>query len=47
MNSCEYYQELISSLVDGEISQEENEALKLFSNNREQIITALKNNKFK
>lgn len=32
MNSCEYYQELISSLVDGEISQEENEALMLHLN---------------
>ncbi len=27
MNSCEYYQELISRLVDGEISREEHEAL--------------------
>ena len=27
MNSCEFYQELISSMVDGEISREEHEAL--------------------
>ena len=27
MNSCAYYQELISTLVDGEISREEHEAL--------------------
>ena len=32
MNSCEYYQELISSLVDGELSDEENEALMLHLN---------------
>ena len=27
MNSCDYYQELISSLIDGEISHDEHEAL--------------------
>ena len=27
MNSCEHYQELISRLVDGELSREEHEAL--------------------
>ena len=32
MNSCAYYQELISSLVDGELSEEENEALMLHLN---------------
>ena len=32
MNSCAYYQELISSLVDGELSDEENEALMLHLN---------------
>ena len=32
MNSCTYYQELISSLVDGELSDEENEALMLHLN---------------
>lgn len=32
MNSCTYYQELISSLVDGELSDEENEALMLHMN---------------
>ena len=32
MNSCEYYQELLSSLVDGELSDEENEALMLHLN---------------
>ena len=32
MNSCAYYQELISTLVDGEISREENEALMLHLN---------------
>ena len=32
MNSCAYYQELISSLVDGELSDEENEALMLHMN---------------
>ena len=32
MNSCAYYQELISSLVDGELSDKENEALMLHLN---------------
>lgn len=32
MNSCAYYQELISTLVDGEISREEHEALMLHLN---------------
>ena len=32
MNSCTYYQELISSLVDGELNEEENEALMLHLN---------------
>ena len=27
MNSCDYYQELISRLVDGDLSREEHEAL--------------------